>query len=132
MKSRVYIDTSVVGGCEDEEFKEHSLQLMECFSIGEFKLVLSSLTVQELVEAPEVVRKHLKSVPEKNIVVIQLDSEVIELAEDYINEEVVSQKMRADAQHIAFATIANVDVLVSWNLDILLICFGFTVIILLI
>ena len=29
MKSRIYVDTSVVGGCEDEEFSEHSVRLME-------------------------------------------------------------------------------------------------------
>jgi hypothetical protein len=34
MKSRIYIDTSVIGGCEDEEFAEDSLRLMECFVRG--------------------------------------------------------------------------------------------------
>ncbi len=31
VKSRIYVDTSVVGGCEDEEFVEHSIRLMDCF-----------------------------------------------------------------------------------------------------
>lgn len=32
MKPRVYTDTSVLGGCEDEEFTEHSVRLMESFA----------------------------------------------------------------------------------------------------
>ena len=41
--------------------------------------------------------------------------EARELAEAYIVAEVITAKMRADAQHIAIATVARVDVLVSWN-----------------
>jgi len=31
MKFRIYTDTSVLGGCEDEEFAEHSVRLVEGF-----------------------------------------------------------------------------------------------------
>ena len=34
MKPRIYVDTSVVGGCEDEEFAEHSVRLMECEAVA--------------------------------------------------------------------------------------------------
>jgi hypothetical protein len=37
------------------------------------------------------------------------------LAEEYIRQAVVSRRMLAHAQHIAVATVARVDVLVSWN-----------------
>ena len=109
------MDTSVVGGCEDDEFKEHSLQLIECFVIGQFLLVLSDLTVQELTGAPEGVRRHLRGVPEQHIEVVQLGAEANDLAETYIRERVIPGSMRADAQHIAIASVVRVDVLVSWN-----------------
>ncbi len=115
MKVRIYADASVVGGCEDDEFAEHSVHLMECFVRGDFVLVVSTLTVQELAAAPDEVRRHLASVPEAHIEVLQLDAEARELAEAYIAEGVITAKMRADAQHIAIATVARVDVLVSWN-----------------
>jgi hypothetical protein len=47
--------------------------------------------------------------------VLQLDAEAKELAEAYITEGVILERMRADAQHIAMATVARVDVVVSWN-----------------
>ena len=115
MKSRIYVDTSVVGGCEDEEFSEHSVRLMERFVRGEFVLVVSTLTVQELAAAPDKVREHLASVPEAHIETLQLDTEAMELAEAYISSGVIMARMRTDAQHIAIATVARVDVLVSWN-----------------
>ena len=115
MKARIYIDTSVVGGCEDNEFSEHSVRLMACFGRGDFILVVSDLTVQELAAAPDNVRAHLASVPEAHIETLRLDAEARELAEAYIAAGVITAKMRADAQHIAIATVARVDVLVSWN-----------------
>jgi len=115
MKFRVYTDTSVLGGCEDEEFAEHSVRLMESFVRGERVLVLSSLTVQELAAAPASVRRRLASVPEAHIETLELDAEAKDLAEAYISAGVLTAKMRADAQHIAIATAARVDVLVSWN-----------------
>lgn len=115
MNARIYVDASVVGGCEDNEFAEHSIRLLACFVTGEFVLVVSDLTVQELATAPDEVRKRLASVPEAHIETLQLDAEARELAETYIAAGVLTAKMRADAQHIAIATVARVDVLVSWN-----------------
>lgn len=115
MKPRIYTDTSVLGGCEDEEFAEHSIRLMESFIRGERLLAVSNLTIQELAQAPAEVRERLASVPEAHIETLQLDAESRDLAEAYVSAGVLTAKMRTDAQHIAIATIARVDVLVSWN-----------------
>ena len=115
MKVRIYTDTSVLGGCEDEEFAEHSIRLMEGFVRGDLVLVLSSLTIQELAAAPAEVRRRLAAVPEIHIETLQLDAQAKELAEAYVAAGVLGVTMRADAQHIAIATIGRVDVLVSWN-----------------
>ena len=67
MKFRIYTDTSVLGGCEDEEFAEYSIRLMESFTRGDLVLVLSNLTVQELTLAPIQVRKRLATIPDAHI-----------------------------------------------------------------
>ncbi len=115
MKFRIYADTSVVGGCEDEEFAEHSIRLMKSFVRGERVLVLSSLTIQELAMAPGDVRRRLASVPGAHIETLHLDADARALADAYVSAGVLTAKMRADAQHIAIATVARIDVLVSWN-----------------
>jgi hypothetical protein len=53
---RVYIDTSVVGGCLETEFRAASLQLFRRFREGRMVLVASDLLGTELARAPGPVR----------------------------------------------------------------------------
>jgi len=115
MKPRIYTDTSVLGGCEDEEFRDPSRALVETFVRGEMTLVLSELALRELEAAPVLVRRVVASVPDAHIEPVSLSPEAEELAAAYIAESAVGAGMRADALHIALATVARVDVLVSWN-----------------
>jgi len=115
MVGRIYADTSVIGGCEDEEFRVHSRRLMDAFIRGDLRLVLSELTLRELAPAPPAVREVLAMVPDGHIEVVRLTPAADELARRYLVEGILKANMLADAQHIAMATIANVDALVSWN-----------------
>jgi len=45
---RVYIDTSVIGGCLDEEFQEYSLALFDAARTGRARLVVSDVTLVNL------------------------------------------------------------------------------------
>jgi predicted nucleic acid-binding protein len=74
MRPRIYVDTSVFGGCEDVEFIGHSRRLVADMTNGDYAMVISEVTLLELEKGE-----------------------------------------RADALHIALATAARVDVLVSWN-----------------
>lgn len=113
MKQRIYIDTSVIGGCEDEEFSQWSIQLFKEFRQGLRIAVVSDLTRRELEKAPESVREILSSLPEVEDVFLTKEAE--SLAQNYINERVVNVKHIVDAQHIAIASVERVNVLVSWN-----------------
>jgi hypothetical protein len=115
MKRRIYIDTSVIGGCFDDEFKIWSNQLMAEFITGEKIAVLSDLMFRELELAPEEVRKKIKEIPESNIEFILTESESERLAQLYIAEGAITDRFYEDALHIANATIKMVHVLVSWN-----------------
>lgn len=111
----MYADTSAIGGCLDDEFREPSRRLFDAFAAGEAVLVLSDLTLLELERAPESVRQILADVPSIHTELIEFDEEAAELADRYISDGVIGSRMRLDAQHIATATVSRVDVLVSWN-----------------
>lgn len=115
MRPRIYADTSVLGGCEDEEFRDPSCRLVEAFVGGKLILVLSELALRELETAPEEVRGVVGRIPEAHIEPLPLSPEAEELAAAYIEDGAIGAGMRADAIHIALATVARVDVLVSWN-----------------
>lgn len=115
MKQRIYLDTSVIGGCLDKEFEEWSRQLFNEFTTGNKTAVISDITLSELEFARHEVRDLLKRIPEIHKEYVFNDQETEELANAYITEGVVTQKFYEDALHIALATIHKVDVLVSWN-----------------
>jgi predicted nucleic acid-binding protein len=115
MIPRVYIDTSVIGGCLDEEFREHSERLFADFETERLRAVVSNITIAEILEAPEQVRALLDRPALQKAQTVFLDEEAVSLAEAYIKERVVGEGNRVDAQHIAIATVQRVDILVSWN-----------------
>ena len=112
---KFYVDTSVWGGHEDEEFEEWTLPFFEQARKGNFVIVISDLTLRELLPAPERVRKLTKTIPDEFLEVISLNEKAESLASAYRNEGVLTQKFESDAQHIAMATILKVDSLISWN-----------------
>jgi predicted nucleic acid-binding protein len=114
-KPRVYVDTSVVGGCCDEEFAEWSLRLFEDFQLGHLLAVVSEVTEAELVLAPPEVQERYARLLETGVEVVTVTAEAEELAGQYPAHGILSETFRNDALHIAIATAANVDVLVSWN-----------------
>ncbi|MBI4476560.1 MAG: hypothetical protein HY654_05260 [Acidobacteria bacterium] len=54
---RIYIDTSVLGGCLDTEFTTWSNGLIRDFRAGRLIPVLSDVTAAEATDAPEAVRE---------------------------------------------------------------------------
>jgi predicted nucleic acid-binding protein len=113
-KLRIYIDTSVLGGYFDDEFNVDTKLLFDEILRGEYNLVISDLTVRELVNAPERVRTLLRDL-KIDFEVIAVTQESIDLAMLYINEKVVGQTSMDDCIHIATATIHKLDLLISWN-----------------
>lgn len=115
MRPRVYIDTSVIGGCFDEEFATWSDALFREFRKGAKTAVVSDLTRLELEKAPRKAREALASIPNDFIENVSLSDEALVLADRYIQARAVAMKHLIDAQHIAIATVSRVDVLASWN-----------------
>jgi len=114
-RKRIYVDTSVIGGCLDAKFGTASRKLLEQARAGEVVLVISEITEIELAHASAEVRAVLDDLPAESIERIKVSNEAYRLAEQYIREGVIGPKMIADARHIAVATVNGVDTLVSWN-----------------
>ena len=115
MRQRIYIDTSVFGGYFDDEFSEHTIPLFDRIRNEEFTLLFSTVTQEELENAPEKVKKLVRNLKAEYTEFLETTSEVINLATEYITEKVVGKTSFADCLHIALATISRADFLVSWN-----------------
>ena len=114
-KLRVYVDTSVIGGYFDTEFKPWSEALVNDFRQQRFIVVVSSVTTAEIEPAPNFVQilyAELLALPAE---VITVNEEALDLLFAYEKRGILSTRFRNDMLHIALATVAEVDVLVSWN-----------------
>jgi len=112
---RYYVDTSVIGGCLDDKFREDSTRVFAMFREGRAVIVVSDLTLLELASAPQRVQAVLRVVPPSHRQDVELTAEAEALAEKYVAAGVVGSSQLVDAQHIAIATLTRVDVLLSWN-----------------
>lgn len=115
MKPRIYIDTSVFGGYFDEEYSEHTLPLFERIKNNEFILLYSTVTQEEIENAPEKVKELVIGLKAEYTEFIEITDEAVNLATEYIAERVAGQTSYADCLHIALATINRADFLISWN-----------------
>ncbi len=112
---QLYLDTSVIGGYYDVEFEEDTRILFEKIKLGQFRVVLSNITEDELSGAPPKVQEIIKELPTHLVSKINLTEEASQLADTYLLENVVGKTSRGDCFHIAMATINKIDILVSWN-----------------
>ena len=112
---RIYVDTSVIGGCHDEEFELWSRGLMDDFRDGVFHPVVSKIVTLEIEEAPTPVQQTYVELLRLGPDVLEVSDEETMLAGQYLERGILSENYYDDAQHIALATVANVDVLASWN-----------------
>lgn len=112
---RVYVDTSVIGGCLDEEFATDSLRLFEAIKRHKVTLLLSAIVLRELALAPRDVLRVLEGLPDGSVEEVPLTEEVLVLRDAYVRAGIVSQRWLDDAGHVAAATIARADAIISWN-----------------
>jgi predicted nucleic acid-binding protein len=112
---RVYIDTSVLGGCFDAEFSLWSNRLIQDFQTGRYAPVVSSVLASEIEPAPEKIRTKFEEILNLGPEFLEITREALNLAEVYSSHGALPPRFRNDLLHIALATVANVDVLVSWN-----------------
>lgn len=115
MKQRFYLDTSVFGGVFDKEFDEFTLQLFERIKMGQIICIYSELTETELVNAPTNVKNFFKELPKESLEKVEINDDILALANKYVDEKVIGETSFDDCIHIATATIHRADILVSWN-----------------
>jgi predicted nucleic acid-binding protein len=113
---RVYVDSTVVGGKFNKRLIAQTKSFWEAFTRGEFIVVISDILEQEAVPAPQRLRDFLGSLPESQIERVASTSESDNLAVWYIAKRVVDESSLNDCRHIALATIAGADAVVSWNM----------------
>jgi len=112
---RIYVDTSVFGGCFDPEFERASRRFFELVRSGRILAIVSEVVADELLDAPRRVRSILDELPPEVVETRIIDSETEALRDAYLASGVVPPRSTNDATHVAAATVARADAITSWK-----------------
>ena len=115
---RIYVDSSVVSGVFDHHMPERVEQaklFWQTVADGNIRVIASDVLTDEIEDAPPHVRDFFDKISKSQIERIMSTDESDTLAERYIVEGVIGDTNLNDCKHVALATLAEADVLVSWN-----------------
>jgi len=120
-KLKVYLDTSVISFlfAEDSpDFKKATVEFFERYSLR-FDLFVSVVVPTEINRDANLDRRQrLLAVLKQHPITILPESRIEEveaLATTYIDNRALPPSKKEDALHVAYATVFQVDVLLSWN-----------------
>ena len=108
------LDTSVIGGYFDDEWKDATQELWRQMEAGRFRFLSSDVTTQEIEDAPGNVRDLFDDTFSAETL-LEVTDEMEDLAAACLRQGVVPPKYADDATHVAVCTVARLQYLVSWN-----------------
>jgi len=118
-KLEIYLETSIfnfVFADDAPDKRDDTLILFEEIRAGKHNVFTSTTVTEELLrEQTDKKNKMLDLITEYNITVIPTTDEMQILADRYVSEQMISARYQTDALHIAVASVANLDIIVSWN-----------------
>ncbi len=115
MKQRLYLETSTLNAYFDDRPPLRQRATQQFWTIlHRYEVFVSDQVVQEIGQSPEPRRGQVTGLTE-GISTLGLTDEARALAQRYIDNEAFTRRRRLDANHVAIATTAGMDYLVSWN-----------------
>ena len=82
---------------------------------GDYVLLVSADSLRELAKAPHAVKQLWESLPPEFVEEVHVTDGVKALAQEYMRARVLGPGSRSDALHVAAATVAGADLILSWN-----------------
>lgn len=118
---RIYLDTSVINFLYADDVPDFRRVTEEFFAEYATKndLYGSDVLLRELDRDPDQGRrkKHMEVLRDHDVMILpsDKDDQIVHLADAYMQHGIVPAKKRDDALHVAYATVFEMDVLLSWN-----------------
>ena len=118
-KLKVYLDTSVISYLSQEDAPERmkdTLELWKDFVNGKYEIYLSQVTIDEIEKCSEPKRSMLYDyLSDIEYIKLEINEEIVELAQKIIDMGILKPKSYDDCQHIAAAVVNACDCIISWN-----------------
>ncbi len=119
-KLKIYLDTSVINFLFSEQSPEKKVITIEFFEnyLNDYDVYISDIVLAEINRTTVIEKRNLllDAITRYNIEIYDvITNEIIDLANNYITAGIIPESKTEDARHIAFATIYEFDILLSWN-----------------
>jgi predicted nucleic acid-binding protein len=118
-KLSVYVETSVWSQALAEDapaLREATEQFLDDAREGKYDLYISDVVLLEIARADEELADRLRELVRQFApVILDIDEDMDQLAQDFLEQGVVPPSKIEDAQHVAAAVVSELDVLASWN-----------------
>lgn len=118
-KVRIYIETSIISHLDAPDrpdWMQETALLWKDLQAGKYEAVVGDSVIAELEKCHEPKRTFmLEELDKIHYDLVVGTDESKRLADEYIRLGGLPKKSRMDAMHLALATLANCDVIVSWN-----------------
>jgi hypothetical protein len=120
-KLRIYLDTSIINflfADDAPDLKKITQELFRDFIKKErYLFYISDVVIKEIEKTKDDPHKIklLNVIKDYNLRILTISEEAEKLSLIYIKDKVIPERKIEDAQHIAIATIQQLDVLLSWN-----------------
>jgi len=116
----IYLETTIFNfpfADDAPQYKADTLKLFAEIKVGRFRAFTSNYVLDELEDTEDPVKlKNMKDlIKNSGIELIPENDEVVRLANLYVAEGIIPVKYSLDALHIAAATTANLDYIISLN-----------------
>ena len=120
-KPMVYLDTSAISYIDQPDTPEKeavTLKFWKAVKGGAFQLVLSNVTLDEVMRCSEPKRSKMKALLKTatyTVIDVETTVTVKALASSICDQKLLPKRCKADTLHIASAIYSGCDVLASWN-----------------
>ncbi len=120
-KLKLYLETSIFNVATSDqspEYRDKTLELLDQVKAGKYEGYTSKVVIQEISRSDLKRAKELMAkIEESGLEILEDNAETDELAQKYIEADLIPVKYREDAVHIAVATYYELDVIMSWNFE---------------
>lgn len=118
-KLKLYLDTSVWNfyyADDAPEKMEITRTFFDSLNKGSYRIYSSGVVIREIENADNETKAVLIDLIKKHPpTMLNVDDEVDNLAELYIQAKIIPENKRDDALHIALSAVNEMDALISWN-----------------
>ncbi|MDR2706535.1 MAG: hypothetical protein LBC02_12210 [Planctomycetaceae bacterium] len=114
---KIYLDTSVISMLDNSLRGMITREFFEFSAQKGYQFVISEVVKKEIDDIPEEIKREtiLQFLETLSCVLLPYNQESIDLAWTYVSEGILTDNHIDDLTHIAYTTVFDCDVIVSWN-----------------